>query len=364
MGGDFTYEHGDAIEIDYEDLIDAAKLPSLFPQLQKAFGDDPECLGIVIISNLPSHFPEMRRRALLQSSRLARLPASQLREIESEASSYLVGWSRGREMFMGRPDTNKGSFYVNPTHDYPASYHEKTSFPEYETANLWPPIPEFKESIEELGKFIVEVGQCVARACDSYVKTKVPRYKANYLEEMVASSKTCKARLLHYFPTTNQFVPGDAWCGEHLDHGCLTGLTSAMFIDESKGEGGSDEAGIDIASPDPESGLYIKSRAGKTVKIAIPKTSLAFQTGQALQITTDGVLKAVPHFVKGSQVPQIARNSKSRTMIENLFTRTNVTSIALAVFMQPNLQDTLGNRELTFAQFARGVVDENYGVER
>jgi len=33
-------------------------------------------------------------------------------------------------------------------------------------------------------------------------------------------------------------------------------------------------------SPDPEAGLYIRSRSGKIWKVAIPKHCLAFQTGE------------------------------------------------------------------------------------
>ena len=36
-------------------------------------------------------------------------------------------------------------------------------------------------------------------------------------------------------------------------------------------------------SPDPEAGLYIRTRSGKIVKVAIPKECLAFQTGAGRQ---------------------------------------------------------------------------------
>ena len=34
--------------------------------------------------------------------------------------------------------------------------------------------------------------------------------------------------------------------------------------------------------PDPDSGLYIRARSGKIVKVAIPKHCLAFQTGEGM----------------------------------------------------------------------------------
>jgi len=34
------------------------------------------------------------------------------------------------------------------------------------------------------------------------------------------------------------------------------------------------------SSPDPEAGLYIRARSGQIVKVTIPQTCLAFQTGE------------------------------------------------------------------------------------
>ena len=78
--------------------------------------------------------------------------------------------------------------------------------------------------------------------------------------------------------------------GEHLDHSCLTGLTSALYIDESKGlnphHAAAAAAVLDNSSPDldPDSGLYIKNRQNdKIIKINIPHDCLAFQSGSTLQ---------------------------------------------------------------------------------
>lgn len=55
-------------------------------------------------------------------------------------------------------------------------------------------------------------------------------YKEGYLEHVVKTSTTTKARLLHYYPPPvceNGFIEDevdlDDWCGVHVDHGCLTG---------------------------------------------------------------------------------------------------------------------------------------------
>lgn len=53
-----------------------------------------------------------------------------------------------------------------------------------------------------------------------------------------------------------------------------------------------------VSSPSPASGLYIRTRGGELTKVAIPTDSLAFQTGEALELVTDGKLKATPHCVR------------------------------------------------------------------
>jgi hypothetical protein len=183
----------------------------------------------------------------------------------------------------------------------------------------------------------------------------------------VSTSTTTKARLLHYFPDDPSNEPApvamaddvansnepdeDDWCATHLDHGCLTGLTSAMFIDESESSPAVALPEIEPASPeletspDPAAGLYIKSRTGETVQVKIPRDCIAFQTGEALERITGGKFKAVPHFVRGARAAlsegRIARNT-------------------LAVFTQPNLGDEVDmEQHITFGEFARGIVAKN-----
>lgn len=54
------------------------------------------------------------------------------------------------------------------------------------------------------------------------------------LPDLIRTSQTTKARLLHYFPMSEEDAamapkeddPVDSWCGFHLDHSLLTGLCS------------------------------------------------------------------------------------------------------------------------------------------
>lgn len=176
----------------------------------------------------------------------------------------------------------------------------------------------------------------------------------------MSTSTTTKARLLHYYPQTadpasSEDGDEDDWCATHLDHGCLTGLTSAMFIDEHAVSPlvpatATPDSPLPplpelAASPDPDAGLYIKSRTGETVQVKIPRDCIAFQTGEALQRITAGRFRAVPHFVRGVRASvsdgRVARNT-------------------LAVFTQPNLAEEVDiEQHLTFGEFARGIVSKN-----
>lgn len=233
---------------------------------------------------------------------------------------------------------------------------------------MWPQnniIPGFKETFEDLCRLIIDTAVLVARACDKYAEKEIPAYKQGYLEHVVKTSTTTKARLLHYFPADptdgkKEVVEmDDDWCATHLDHGCLTGLTSAMFVNESRGSPRLSKGDASVAapaltelpsSPDPTAGLYIQSRSGKTVQVKIPRDCIAFQTGEALERITKGKFKAVPHFVRGVR-PGISDGEDGECRIARN---------TLAVFTQPNLGEIVDEDQgITFGEFARGIVEKN-----
>ncbi|TGO12686.1 hypothetical protein BTUL_0084g00450 [Botrytis tulipae] len=345
-----------------------------FSTLEEAFG--PESLGIILVKDVPEPFVELRHSLLSYSSYLGNLPEARLEKIENAAAKYLTGWSRGKETLKnGQVDTLKGSYYANcafyvdpslacaiPTPDF-----SPENFPEYLSPNLWPGenvLPGFKNTFERLCRIIIDTGVLVARACDRYAEKEIPDYKPGYLEHVVKTSTTTKARLLHYFPAEakdSSDALDDDWCATHLDHGCLTGLTSAMFINETR-----NPPVIPVsysyrpttlsplkelpASPDPTAGLYIQSRSGETVQVKIPKDCIAFQTGEALERITKGKFKAVPHYVRGVR-PGIADGENEGGRIARN---------TIAVFTQPNLDEIVDSEMgITFGEFARGVVEKN-----
>ena len=343
--------------------------------LLEAFG--PSSLGILLVRDLPSSFSALREKVLTNSSRLAALSPSQLEALTNEQAKYLVGWSHGKETLRpGVVDTLKGSYYINcsfynsadPQTVAEEDAHTWPGFEEYTAPSIWPSnndIPSFQAETEALIRLIIDTAVLVARQCDRFAEAEIQGYQSGYLERMVKSSRTTKGRLLHYFPNDESSSPPidsrpqtnghthangantetkdadeDTWCTTHLDHGCLTGLTSAQYIDESDGL-------TELpTSPSPTAGLYIRDRSGKTHKVAIPKDCLAFQTGEALELITQGRFKAVPHFVKGVDPGEEGGDRVARN--------------TLAVFTQPNLGEVVDIRTgLTFGEFARGVVRKN-----
>ncbi|KAG9790932.1 Clavaminate synthase-like protein, partial [Aureobasidium melanogenum] len=391
-----------------------------FSTLVAAFG--PDSLGILVVKDLPREFSRLRSKVLADASRLAALPPEKLANLTNPTAKYLVGWSHGVETLRpGVVDTAKGSYYVNcafyqnqnnPSSSSSTDQTTSEKFAEYTAPNIWPDdhdIPGFQNDVEALITLIIDTAVLVARACDRFAENQhIPGYQAGYLERVVRTSTTTKARLLHYFPLDQNNTPedtnsasastdpatdppsdptaddedtsvSDTWCTTHLDHGCLTGLTSAMFIDESLShtDPAESEPGIIIpnvglelpSSPDPSSGLYIVSRTGQICKVSIPRDCLAFQTGEALELITKGQFKAVPHFVKGVDPNNIKSHVSDNTNTNNDSNDSNnkakqrkpkIARNTLAVFTQPNLDEVIDPETgLTFGEFASGVVKRN-----
>jgi hypothetical protein len=365
-------ETANPVVVSLEQLTDGS-LP--FGLLEEAFG--PDSLGILIVKDLPKNFPELRRALLSYSSYLANLPKDHLgkwldvlqhvltitESLERPDAKWLVGWSCGKEKLKdGQYDTLKGSYYVNCSPSFAETQvtadlaKRYPNFDEYTASNIWPSeeqLPGFLKAFQELCTLIIDVAALVARSCDRYAEAKIDGYKQGYLEHVVKTSHVSKARLLHYFPAPADMfgvasTNDDDWCATHVDHGCLTGLTSAMFVDEAAHPPTITSAPVEPlpelgAAPDPLAGLYIRSRSGKPFKVGIPRDALAFQTGETLEVITKGKFKAVPHFVRGPAAGkggQVARNT-------------------LAVFTQPNLWEMVDEKR-DFAAFAKEIVDRNH----
>jgi isopenicillin N synthase-like dioxygenase len=224
---------GDVVELDYNDLIAGADLSS---QIEKAYGFDG--VGLLTVKNVPN-FLEARMRLLPLSKQFADLPDETKEKYVHKESYYSFGWSHGKEKLQAQPDLSKGSYYANPQYDCPVDDPEIIAkYPCFVHPNIWPKddLPELEHAFKELGQLIVSVGKLVAQQCDRYVKSKCDTYPDNMLETVIDKSLCCKARLLHYFPIDAESASKaddsfSSWCGWHNDHGSLTGLTSALYMD-------------------------------------------------------------------------------------------------------------------------------------
>uniref|UniRef100_A0A7S2QT45 Non-haem dioxygenase N-terminal domain-containing protein n=1 Tax=Norrisiella sphaerica TaxID=552664 RepID=A0A7S2QT45_9EUKA len=321
----------------YEELKSGKDLCQI---VEKAFGYNG--LGIIGIYGI-EEVGKLREAVFRDGFKFATMDEHVKAKYEHKDSYYGFGWSHGKENLQGYPDYSKGSFYNNPLVNKPFEDPGMVDkLPAFASPNLWPSqeVPSLEKNFMNMGKLVVKVGTMVAAQCDKFVSSKCKTYEKNRLYRMISTNKVCKARLLHYFPIEekNQHSregkqsedeksskkmqdPFSNWCGWHNDHSSLTGLVLGQFVNTKSGEF--------IESPDPDAGLYIRSRKGKLYQITLPKdkdihvgNTLLFQIGESSQIHSGGQLQATPHAVRGARVPNVSRES-------------------YAVFMQPSWDELM-----------------------
>jgi len=332
------------VSISYPTLVSSPL--SLEKSIEQAFGSHPQALGIIIVKDLPVTYQGYRESLLRFGYKFAHLPEETKERYTDPESSYSFGWSHGKEIMNGKPDTLKGSYYANPVIDVPdVSPELREQHQEFYRSNIWPARDEkgiegFEEAFKNLGRFVFKVGCELAAACQPFVSKHLTDMSVS-LPHLISTSQTTKARLLHYFPPgpgsvlPSEDEPIDSWCGFHLDNSLLTGLCSAMFIRDG------DEEPTVVSSPSPTSGLYIRTRGGDLTKVSIPADCLAFQTGESLELVTGKKLRATPHCVR-------VGGGDEKTSRETF-----------AVFMQPDTDQKVSPTE-TFGQFGKRVLAEHY----
>ncbi|KAF9535743.1 Clavaminate synthase-like protein [Crepidotus variabilis] len=336
-----------AVVISYPTLV--ASPESVLTSIEKGFGSDPNCLGIIVVKDLPKEYVHHREKLLKLAYHFGHLDEGIRESYTDPSSKYSFGWSHGKEIMNGKPDTLKGSYYANPVHlDLKASAEEKEEFPEYYGENIWPKadergVEDFREAFIQLSELIYEVGCEMAIACQPFASTYLIDSTVS-LSDLISKSRTVKARLLHYFPPSKNEAPPsdddpvDSWCGFHKDHSMLTGLCSALFLRHK--EDGTPEV---IKPPSPTSGLYIRTRGGQLTRVSIPPDCLAFQTGEALEVATNGRLLATPHCVR----------------VGSMTSTDEVSRESFALFMGPNTEVQI-SPTLTYGQFSKQIFSEHY----
>jgi isopenicillin N synthase-like dioxygenase len=338
--GTTTNENVEVIVLDYEDLVNGVDLTD---KIAEAYGKDG--IGLLTVQGVPG-LKQARSRLLPLAQKFAVLPEETQSKYEDVKSSYSFGWSMGKEKLEGgKPDLSKGSFYANPQYDKPVDDVALVErYPAFLGTNIWPSeedCPDFEDAFKSLGQLIVDVGLLVSQQVDAYVRKVAESYEEGKLHRIVKTSLCCKARLLHYFTqdggdggSKEEVKEGDfsSWCGWHNDHGSLTGLTSAMYLDKD---------GNEAPNRDSSAGLYIKGRKGQLVKAAFPADRLAFQIGETAQIHSGGILQATPHAVRGSSDPSVTRET-------------------FAVFMEPNWDEIMSMPDGMDIESAQGKDAESH----
>jgi len=279
--------------------------------IQEAYG--PDGLGIIGVRDIPEYVERFDRLMPLISS-LAALPEEELLKLEDAESSYSFGWSHGKESVEGGLlDTKKGSYYFNPTTNVPTEDPDLIKrFPSYCRPNIWPDaaLPELEPASKSFGELVTRTGSLIAAECDTLVRQELGGTPAGAapasLERIVNDGRGVKSRLLHFFPPTEEDIATatraaaaggqgedySSWCGWHLDHGSLTGITAPYFVDEASGKG--------VECPDRSAGLYIRTRNGRITHVDIDQYTLAFQVGETTHLRSGARLQATPHSVRAA----------------------------------------------------------------
>lgn len=274
-------------------------------KIRLAYG--PGGLGILLVRGVPG-YAKARERLLGLAQRFAtEVPEARRDRYADPASTFQFGWSHGKEYLRDgyTPDYYKGSYYANPTMDVVTDDQQLIlKYPTYARPNIWPnqDLPELEPAFKHLGELITNVGYRICKLCDDYVRSANGGLSSR-LHELVAGSPCHKARLLHYYPCRKDSLASeDDWCGWHADHCIITGLTGAMFFDES--------SGLITNNCDPNAGLFVQTDGGPVVHVEIPDDCVAFQIGQAAQVLTGGLLRATLHCVSSPrQQANVSRNS-------------------------------------------------------
>ena len=303
-------EENALVIIDYNDLLqtDPNDTKDLSERLSKAFGSDPNSLGVIAIRNIPS-FIETKQSFLPLAHKLAHLPTEYLEEkLTDEASMYNSGWSHGKEKLGDKPDFHKASFYFNPITDIPGSEEDRKAFPVSYPINKWPDrneLPDLEDLGKKMGRLMRETVALLAIHVDAYVQSKCNSYNPSMGDEMKKTEKV-KGRLLYYYPLDanadsnaesddedEDEVGQDSWIGWHNDSGFFTALAGDLFVDHDTGRP------IPRRDVDSNAGLIVMNRNGKTIKVDIPEDCMAVQIGECLQIITGGIVVSTPHCVRG-----------------------------------------------------------------
>ncbi|MFP4598371.1 MAG: isopenicillin N synthase family dioxygenase [Persicimonas sp.] len=196
----------------------------------------------------------------------------------------------------GQPDF-KECFFITPNEPDPGLQRQ---YPEIHASNVWPEdAPRFRESYTEMSRQLQRVGENLLRGCASALGL------ADHLLETAVDGGPHVTRALRYIPLNEDQVGTDiVWGEEHTDFNLLTILPGGRFLDAD---------GQRCDKPDPDAGLYLRTRAsakhpnGQKIQGETPDGCIVAQVGQQLEILTGGEFLATPHVIEAPQTPGYSR---------------------------------------------------------
>lgn len=80
--------HANPVSIPFNALLSPITTVSLLACIKAAFGPDPSCLGIIIITDLPAEFGGLRKELLELSNKFARMAEEKKERYADEESSF------------------------------------------------------------------------------------------------------------------------------------------------------------------------------------------------------------------------------------------------------------------------------------
>ncbi len=199
----------------------------------------------------------------------------------------------------GQPDF-KECYFAAPVQVDPEMRH---LYPEVYADNRWPRNSDvFREKYLALGKRLHEVGLALLDSCADALGIGRRVFVTG------TSGGPHVTRALKYLPLSAEQVNQDhiVWGEEHTDFNLLTLLPGGRFFDP---------AGAPCARPDPDAGLYLRTRPsdahprGELVYGRPPEGCIVAQVGQQLEILTGGDLLATPHVITAPKQPGYSRTS-------------------------------------------------------
>jgi isopenicillin N synthase-like dioxygenase len=187
----------------------------------------------------------------------------------------------------GQPDF-KECYFAAPL---PTDPEAQLEYPQLYADNVW---PEGKDGVElredtlTLGRQLHEAGLALL----SGVALGLGLHERWFDNRLGGAAHVL--RLLRYLPLSEAQLSEDVlWGEEHTDFNLLTLLAGGCFFDPDGGA---------APSPDPESGLFLRTREGERVRGQAPEGCLVAQVGQQLEILTGGALVATPHVITPPRV--------------------------------------------------------------